>query len=73
MLRYEAAQQLFTAMQEDGYLFDLELLLLAERYGYRVAEVGVNWKDVPGSRLKMVGEVWKVLPGLMRLRRRLRQ
>jgi dolichyl-phosphate beta-glucosyltransferase len=69
MLRYEVAQRLFGAMDENGYLFDLELLLLAERCGYRVAEVPVNWKDVPDSRMKMAGEAWRILPGLLRLRR----
>jgi dolichyl-phosphate beta-glucosyltransferase len=68
MLRYEVAKRLFGEMNEDGYLFDLELLLLARRQGYHVAEVPVNWKDVPGSRMKMAGEVWKILPGLWRLR-----
>jgi hypothetical protein len=45
------------------------LLLLAERCGYQVAEVPVNWKDVPDSRMKMAGEAWRILPGLLRLRR----
>lgn len=69
MLRYEVAQRLFSAMDENGYLFDLELLLLAQRCGYQVAEVPVNWKDVPDSRMKMAGEAWSILPGLLRLRR----
>jgi dolichyl-phosphate beta-glucosyltransferase len=71
MLRHEVAQRLFSQMNENGYLFDLELLLLAQQQGYRVTEVPVNWKDVPGSRLKMAGEVWRILPGLLRLRRKM--
>jgi dolichyl-phosphate beta-glucosyltransferase len=72
MLRYEVGKRLFGQMNENGYLFDLELLLLAQRHGYRLAEVPVNWKDVPGSRMRMVGEAWRILPGLLRLRKRTR-
>ena len=58
--------------REDGYLFDLELLVLADRLGYKVAEVPVDWSDVPGGHLKLSRELGKILPGLRRLRRRLR-
>jgi len=37
------AERLFALSQETGYVFDLELLVLAQQLGYRVAEVGVNW------------------------------
>jgi dolichyl-phosphate beta-glucosyltransferase len=70
MFRREVGQQLFEQVTERGYLFDIEILLLAVRHGYRVAEVPVNWADRPGSRLNMAGELWRILRGLWRLRRR---
>lgn len=67
----EAGRTLFSSGEETGYLFDLELLVLADRLGYEVAEVPVNWKDVPGSHLSMTRDAGKILAGLWRVRRRM--
>jgi len=71
MFRHEVGQELFSSARERGYLFDLELLVLADRLGYRVAEVPINWADVPGGHLSLSRELPKTLFGLWRLRRRL--
>lgn len=71
MLRVAPAKRLFEFSQEKGYLFDLEILALAERYGYRVSEVPISWSDQPGSRLRMHREWGKIASDLWRLRRRL--
>lgn len=73
MFRRQAARQLFADSRETGYLFDLELLALARHYGFRVVEVAVNWHEVPGSHLSLTAELGRVLRGLFRIRRRLRQ
>jgi hypothetical protein len=70
MFRREAALRLFAASQETGYLLDVELLVLARRLGYRVAEVPVNWSEVPGSKLSMARDWRAILTDLWRLRRR---
>jgi dolichyl-phosphate beta-glucosyltransferase len=70
MFRREAALRLFAASQETGYLLDLEILVLARRLGYRVAEVPVNWSEVPGSKLSMARDWRAILTDLWRLRRR---
>ena len=71
MFRREVGRKLFSLGRESGYLFDLELLGLADRLGYRVTEVPVTWCDVPGGHLSLTGELGRVLLGLVRLRRRL--
>ncbi len=43
------AQFLFRRQKVDGFLFDLELLLLAQRKGYRIDKIHVRWEDKPGS------------------------
>ncbi len=70
MFRGEAGRRLFPLVEEKGYLFDLELLILARRLGYRVLEVPVSWADQPGGRLSVVRESRRILAGLWRLRRR---
>ena len=71
MFSREVGCKLFSISRESGYLFDLELLILAERLGYEVAEVGVNWTDVAGGHLKPARELGRVALGLWRLKRRL--
>ncbi len=73
MFRRHAAQKLFSTSCESGYLFDLELLAIAQHYGFRVVEVPVNWREIPGSHLSLTAELARVLCGLFRIRRRLRQ
>jgi len=72
MFRRDAGRRLFELGRETGYLFDLELLGWAERTGLRVVEVPIDWADVPGGHFNPWHELPSVLPGLLRLRRRLR-
>jgi len=69
MFRRSAAQDLFRLCGEPGYLFDLEILLSAQRKGYRIAEIPVSWKDVPGSKVRLIRDGWSLIRGLCRLRR----
>jgi dolichyl-phosphate beta-glucosyltransferase len=73
MFRAEAAQRLFTLVREPRYLFDLDVLALATRLGYTIAEVPVNWREVPGGHLSLARELPKVVRDLWRLRCRLRR
>jgi len=61
----QVAINLFSVLQIDGYGFDVELLFVAQRRGYRIAEVAVNWTDQAGSKvrifydgLRMLREAW---------------
>jgi dolichyl-phosphate beta-glucosyltransferase len=72
MFRRGPAGRLFALSHEDGYLFDIEILALAQQLGYRIAEVPINWADRPGSRLHLWRDAGRILAGLQRLRRRLK-
>ena len=69
MFRQDVASNLFPQMREEGYYFDLEMLILAERYGYRVVEVPINWADQPGSRMSFTREIGSMIAAFWRLRR----
>jgi dolichyl-phosphate beta-glucosyltransferase len=71
MFRGDAGRRLFALVRESGYLFDLELLALAQRLGYRIAEVPINWTEIPGGHISLARVLPRVLVGLPRLRRRL--
>lgn len=51
LLRGDVARELFGEMVTPGFAFDVELLWLARRKGYRIAEVGVVWRNSPDSRV----------------------
>ncbi len=50
----EAARRIFSMQRIDGYMFDVEILRLARKLGYRIKEVGVRWQDDGDSRLNLV-------------------
>jgi dolichyl-phosphate beta-glucosyltransferase len=45
----EAAKLIFPNMHVEGWIFDIEILILAERIGIPIAEVQVNWHEVDVS------------------------
>jgi len=51
LFRAAVADDLFPALRTDGFGFDVELVLLAQHRGYRIAEVPINWTDQPGSKV----------------------
>jgi glycosyltransferase involved in cell wall biosynthesis len=69
----EAARDLFRLGRIDGWAFDLEILALARRAGYGIAEVGVEWTDDRRSRVNPLKDMWKVVREAMTIRKNLRR
>ncbi|HEU4734014.1 MAG TPA: dolichyl-phosphate beta-glucosyltransferase [Kofleriaceae bacterium] len=69
----EAARHLFQLGRIDGWAFDLEILALARRAGYEIAEVGVAWTDDRRSRVNPLKDLWKVVREAMTIRTNLRR
>ncbi|HVP91924.1 MAG TPA: hypothetical protein VMS75_11990, partial [Terriglobales bacterium] len=69
LFRRKAALDLFSRLETAGFAFDVEVLLLARKLGYRVAEVPVVWCDSRPSRVRMVRSSWGMLKELLRIRR----
>lgn len=57
----DAAQKLFGAQTIMGFSFDLEILYLAHKYGFSVAEQPVAWIDAPGSKVDKMKEIRRFL------------
>jgi dolichyl-phosphate beta-glucosyltransferase len=63
----EAARAIFAVQVMTGWGFDVEVLFIARRWGYRIVEVPVEWHYGQDSRvspikdsLRMLGELWRV-------------
>ena len=69
----DVARELFAAMVTDGFAFDVELIWLARRRGYRVAEVGVVWVNSPASRVHPLADPPRMILEILRFRRRHRR
>ncbi len=67
----EAARALLPLVRDDGWFMDTELLLTAERLGYRIFDCPVRWVDDSDSRVVLWATAWSDLKGLVRLRRTL--
>jgi glycosyltransferase involved in cell wall biosynthesis len=65
--RAEVVRDLLPEVRDDGWFFDTELLVLAERRGLRTHEVPVDWVDDPDSRVDIVKTALGDLRGVARL------
>jgi hypothetical protein len=68
-VRAETARALLPLIRDDGWFFDTELLVLAERSGLRIHEVPVDWVDDPDSRVDLLATATADLKGIVRLAR----
>ena len=65
----DVARALYSQCITDGFMFDIEIILLAIRNGYRIGEFPVEWACDPDSRLSVTRTPWPVLVELRTLRR----
>ncbi len=63
-----AADDVAPLVVDNGWFFDTEMLLIAEKNGYRIKEIPVKWTDDPDSRVKIISTAWEDIKGLLRLR-----
>ena len=66
-VRADAARRLLPAVRDEGWFFDTELLVVAQREGMRIHEVPVDWVDDPDSRVDIVRTALEDLHGVARL------
>ena len=64
---YAAAQNLFARQTINGLLFDVEILMLARQFRYRVEKIDVDWKDRPGSTIRLARNSTRALLDLMKI------
>jgi len=63
-----AGLRLFKLQRIDGYMFDVEILALAQRIGYRIVEVPIRWHDDSDSRLQLLAGNIRNMIDLFRIR-----
>jgi len=68
--RMEALRPILGLAQVDGFGFDVELLVLAQRMGLRMLEVPVRWDHNEGSKVRILQDSLRMLSEVVSLRRR---
>jgi len=67
IFKREAANAIFNRNKIDGFMFDIEIILIAKKLGYRIKEFPVTWKNDPDTRfnpirgsIRNLKELWKI-------------
>ncbi|MEU7422074.1 glycosyltransferase [Streptomyces sp. NPDC040750] len=66
-IRRDVARVLLPLVEDTGWFFDTEMLVLAERAGLRIHEVPVDWVDDPDSTVHIVRTATDDLRGVWRV------
>ncbi|MFN8388893.1 MAG: flippase-like domain-containing protein [Bdellovibrionota bacterium] len=65
-----AAKFLFSRQKAEGFSFDVEVLFLARKAGFKIAEVPVNWTNIPGSKVNLMKDSLLMARDIVRFRLR---
>ncbi|MFJ5060333.1 glycosyltransferase [Streptomyces nigra] len=66
-VRRDVAERLLPLVEDSGWFFDTEMLVIAERAGLRIHEVPVDWVDDPDSRVDIWATALADLRGIARI------
>jgi dolichyl-phosphate beta-glucosyltransferase len=69
MYKGDVARRLYGQAVTDGFTFDIEIIMRAQREGYRINEFPIDWTCDRDSRLSPTRSSWRVLSELLTIRR----
>lgn len=65
----KVVDNLIPKVKDNEWFFDGELLIIAEKSGYKIYEEPVHWVDNPGSTVRLISTIWGDLLSINRLLR----
>jgi len=63
----KVVENLIPKVKDNEWFFDGELLIIAEKSGYKIYEEPVHWVDNPGSTVRLLSTIWGDLMSIKRL------
>ncbi len=63
----KVVEDLIPKIKDNEWFFDGELLIVAEKSGYKIYEEPVHWVDNPGSTVRLISTIWGDLGSIYRL------
>ncbi len=70
LFKGDMARQIFSQAQVNGFMFDVEILYLALKWNLKIAELPVEWANVPGSKLRLFSDTMRMFKDLAMIRLR---
>lgn len=70
--RAHAAEDLFAVQTLPGWSFDIEILYIARRRGYRLVEIPIHWYYSPQSKLSIWSDAIQMIRDIFTIRRNAR-
>ncbi len=64
----EVAERVVPDVEDQSWFFDTELLVLSEKYGFRIKDIPVAWIEDDDSRVKIFQTAWDDIKGVARVR-----
>ncbi len=71
LFRAEAAERIFSLLTVEGFAFDVEALLIAQRLGLRIRELPITWISRPVSKVRPLRDALRMFLEVVRIRVRL--
>jgi len=68
LFRREVARDVFSRGKLVGFAFDVEVLFIARKLGYRIAEIPIRWRNDPDTKIKLLRHGSNMLADLLRIR-----
>jgi dolichyl-phosphate beta-glucosyltransferase len=66
--RAEVAEDLFKRQTLHGWSFDIELLYIARRHGYRILEIPIHWYHFSDSKVSALRDSVRMIQDIFRIR-----
>jgi len=63
-----AAAEIFSRQIIDGWAFDVEALVIANRLGYQIIEKGVEWYHYPTPRVRLVRDAYRMTRDILQIK-----
>lgn len=73
MFQHDAAKEIFKRTTITNFSFDIEVLAIAKKLGYRIKEVGITWYDNPHSTVNPLSDGWRMIKDTWTIRKRVRE
>jgi glycosyltransferase involved in cell wall biosynthesis len=71
--RAEVARDVFQRQTLDGWSFDIELLYIARRHGYRIVEIPIHWYHFSDSKVSALRDAIRMISDIFRIHANARQ
>jgi dolichyl-phosphate beta-glucosyltransferase len=67
MYKKQSAQDIFARQKIIGFSADPEVLFIAQKFGYEISEVPIEWREQPGSKVKL-RDIFRIIWDLLSIK-----